>query len=93
MIYVQICLHEETEEVTDPETGETSEEYVYDFNEWHEAHPDIEAIEADPESYLDYQPEPEPKPQPPIPSDIRDQVEINTANIEYIAMMSDIELN
>ena len=94
LTYVQICLHEEVVEVTDPETGEvTGEEYAYDFNEWHEKNPDIQAIEADPESYLDYQPAPAPQPEPPVPYDVRDQVEINTANIEYLAMMTDIELN
>lgn len=93
MTYVQICLHEEPVEVTDPDTGTTTTEYLYDFNEWHEKNPDRAAIEADPEAYLDYQPAPEPKPEPPVPSDIRDQVEINAANIEYIAMMTDVELN
>lgn len=94
MTYVQICLHEQEVEVRDPEIGEvTGHEYAYDFNEWHEKEPDRDAIEADPEAYLNYQPAPEPKPEPPVPSDIRDQVEINAANIEYIAMMTDIELN
>lgn len=95
--WVQICCHEQVEETTDPETGEvTGTEYVYDFNEWSENDPDREAIEADPESYLDYAPTPAPTPVPPVPPipyDVVEQVAQNTANIEYIACMSDIDLD
>lgn len=38
------------------------------------------------EYILDPLPEPQPEPEPPT------QTEINTANIDYIAMMTDIEL-
>lgn len=93
--YVQICLHETEHEVIDPESGEVQGiEYVYDFNEWHEPTESVdqEAIEADPEAYLDYVPAPAPVPPTPVPFDVRDQVETNTANIDYIAMMMDIDL-
>ena len=59
--YFQICLHEQevqSQHGLDPE-GKESEpvtEYEYDFNEWHDATTDPEAVKADPEKYLVYSP-------------------------------------
>lgn len=59
--YFQICLHEQevqSQYGLDPE-GKGSEpvtEYEYDFNEWHDATTDPEAVKADPEKYLTYTP-------------------------------------
>lgn len=61
------------------ETGETSTRYEYDFNEWTADDVDQDAIQKDPASYLDYTPASEPT--------LTEQVEQNTANIEYLTMM------
>ena len=59
--YFQICLHEQevqSQRGLDPD-GKESEpvtEYEYDFNEWHDATTDPEAVKADPEKYLTYSP-------------------------------------
>lgn len=53
--FVQICL-KETEKTVDNMDGETHTEYEYDFNEFAEEYPDVDAIKANPEKYLDYQP-------------------------------------
>ena len=52
---VQICLNE-TEKAVENMDGETHTEYEYDFNEWVEESPDVDAIKTNPEKYLDYRP-------------------------------------
>ena len=59
--YFQICLHEQevqTQRGLDPDGmgSELATEYEYDFNEWHDATTDPEAVKADPEKYLAYTP-------------------------------------
>ena len=59
--YFQICLHEQevqTQHDLDPDGmgSELATEYEYDFNEWHDATTDPEAVKADPEKYLAYTP-------------------------------------
>lgn len=59
---VRVCLHESPVDVENPETGEiTGQEYLYDSNEWSDAEDNIDedAIKANPEDYLDYEPTPE----------------------------------
>lgn len=53
--FVQICVNE-AEKTVDNMDGESHTEYEYDFNEWSEKSPDIDAIKASPEKYLDYRP-------------------------------------
>lgn len=53
--FVYICLNE-TEITVDNMDGESHIEYEYDFNEWSEESPDIDAIKAKPEKYLNYRP-------------------------------------
>lgn len=53
--FVQICVNEAGKTVGNMD-GETHTEYEYDFNEWSEESPDIDAIKANPEKYLDYRP-------------------------------------
>lgn len=52
---VQICMNGE-EVQREQEDGTKVNEYVYDFNEFTEENPDIDAIKANPENYLDYSP-------------------------------------
>lgn len=52
---VFICLNEMEKTVEDM-GGNSHVEYEYDFNEWSEESPDIDAIKANPEKYLDYRP-------------------------------------
>ena len=59
--YFQICLHEQevqTQRGLDPDGmgSELATEPEYDFNEWHDATTDPEAVKADPEKYLAYTP-------------------------------------
>ncbi|MDY2837615.1 MAG: hypothetical protein SOT60_06750 [Bilifractor sp.] len=53
--FVQICLNEAEKTVEDMD-GEIHTEYEYDFNEFAEESPDVDAIKINPEKYLDYQP-------------------------------------
>jgi hypothetical protein len=53
--FVYICLNE-TEITVENMDGESHAEYEYDFNEWSEESPDIDAIKASPEKYLGYRP-------------------------------------
>lgn len=53
--FVQICVNEAGKTV-DNMGGESHTEYEYDFNEWSEESPDVDAIKANPEKYLDYRP-------------------------------------
>lgn len=59
--YFQICLHEQEVQAQNgigrgDETAAAVTEYEYDFNEWHDATTDPEAVKADPEKYLTYTP-------------------------------------
>lgn len=59
--YYQICLHEQEVQAQsgmgpEDETAAPLTEYEYDFNEWHDAVTDPEAVKANPEKYLAYTP-------------------------------------
>ena len=57
---VQIFINEETEKVNPIDGGDSYTQYVYDFNEWTDdsENVDVDAIKANPASYIDYQPAP-----------------------------------
>ena len=49
---VFICLNE-TEKTAEDMDGNSHVEYEYDFNEWTEEKPDIEAISKNPDKYIE----------------------------------------
>nr|WP_295301098.1 hypothetical protein [uncultured Blautia sp.] len=94
-VYVFICTNEKetTEETQQPETGSGETQiyqetvYEYDYNEFVVPSDHLEAIQSNPENYLDYEPEKSVEQQL---QEQKEQLETQKLLIQYVAEMGDI---
>ena len=92
-VYVFICTNEKetTEETQQPGSGETpiyqETVYEYDYNEFVVPSDHLEAIQSNPENYLDYEPEKSVEQQL---QEQKEQLETQKLLIQYVAEMGDI---